>query len=110
MHDTARRWQRPRADRPLPLFDPPANRSATSQAAAAAIAPHVSTVRARVLNFLRERGDTGATNEEIARVLALKESTASSARNHLVEAGLAQISNRTRPTRSGRQAEVITAT
>lgn len=59
----------------LALWDiaPPARRGEATQAAgAAAIAPRAPALRARVLAYIRSRGESGATNEEISHALAMK--------------------------------------
>lgn len=92
----------------LPLFSqPPAQaHSPTSRGAARQIRPDASRLRGRVLGFLLERGDTGATDEEIQLALAMNPSTERPRRIELVEAGACCDSGRTRPTSSGRKAVV----
>ena len=109
----ARRWQR-KPPTPMPLFaGPPANRAPTSQLAAAAAEKtgRAETLRVRVLAELRRRGETGATNEELAEALGVAEKCICPARHALVHARppLARDSGRTRPTSSGGQAAVIVA-
>lgn len=92
----------------LPLFSqPPAQaHSPTSQAAARQIRPDASRLRGRVLGLLLERGEQGATDEELQLALSMNPSTERPRRIELVEAGAVRDSGRTRPTRSGRKAVV----
>lgn len=108
---TGRRWQPPRLEKSLPLFESPARprpaASPTSRAAAASIAHAVGTIRARILEFLAGRGSHGATAEEVAASLELRIQTATARLCELVEDGKAHDSGRTRPTSSGRAARVL---
>lgn len=83
--------------------------SPTSLAAAEAIRPAADTLRAAVLHFLEERGDDGATDEEMQDALGINPSTQRPRRIELVEAGWVKDSGRTRKTRSGGTAVVWTA-
>lgn len=83
--------------------------SATSYDAARRIEPVAGTIRADVLRYIRERGEHGATDEEIEAKLNLRHQTASARRRELVIGGLL-IAAGTRPTSSGRQAQVWVAT
>ena len=90
------------------LFGPaPAQRhSATSLAAAVAIEPVSGKDRLRVLLYLREQGQRGATDEQIQDALGLPGSTERPRRIELWEKGLVWKSIETRLTRSGRKATV----
>jgi hypothetical protein len=111
-------WKRI-ADRHLPLFDspqrstaaevPPANRSATSRAAALSIAAYVPTLRQRVLSHLVARGAYGATAEETAIALAARIQSITARLVELDQLGQAIDSGRTRRTSSGRAAKVWVA-
>lgn len=83
--------------------------SATSKAAAAAIEPNAGTLRAIVLEFLREMGAHGATDEELQSWLVINPSTERPRRIELVQRGLVVDSGRTRKTRAGRNATVWVA-
>lgn len=103
-----------RQDKQPQVWDPPAatpyaRSSDTSMAAAVDIEPHAGTMRAQVLDFIRARGDEGATDDEIEVALDMRHQTASARRNDL--AGLKWVvdSGRTRLTRSGRKATVWVA-
>jgi len=65
----------------LPLFAEPGRRhaappaapgSATSEAAAVRVTPHVHTMRAEILGLLKARGRFGATRQEISDTLGMK--------------------------------------
>lgn len=91
----------------LPLT-PPVRRDApgTSRVAAGRIAGHAATLRAAVLAMLRERGDHGATDQEIQDALNLPSNTQIPRRWELVNAGAVVASGRKRPTRSNCPATV----
>lgn len=91
----------------LPLV-PPAHRNAppTSRIAARRIAGRTATLRAAVLGLLVERGDDGATDEEIQLALGLASNTEIPRRWELVNLRLVVASGRRRPTRSGCPATV----
>lgn len=92
------------------LFDPPAQRhSATSRAAGEAIKPKASSLRELVFTCVASRGELGATDEEIIEQLGLSPSTARPRRVELWQAGRLLDSERTRKTRSGREATVWVA-
>lgn len=85
------------------LFDPPAQRhSATSVAAAQAIAPTAGTMRQLVLDWLRAHGP--ATDEQIIAGTGLAPSTARPRRIELVQSGLVVDSGTKIKTKSGRAA------
>ena len=80
--------------------------SETSKAAADAGRSWAATERERVLRFLRRRGWTGATDEEIQYGLPMQPNTQRPRRVELVRAGTVEDSGRRRRTRAGRQAVV----
>jgi hypothetical protein len=80
--------------------------SETSKAAAASIGGKARTLRQQVLDFIRQRREYGATDQEIAEDLALTLNTARPRRVELRDAGLIVDSGHTRPTQSGRLATV----
>lgn len=75
----------------LPLFGetPPIRSKATDtrNAARRGVASRSTSIRQRVLAFLRDRGPRGATDEEIREALDLGESTARPRRRELVAKG-----------------------
>lgn len=79
--------------------------SITSKQAAESIRPNAGTLRAKVLDLLKTEA---LTDEEIANQLNLSGSTARPRRIELVRAGLVE-STGTKPTASGRQAQVWVA-
>lgn len=81
--------------------------SPTSREAAERIEPAADTLRARVLEHLRACGSRGATDQEIQWALGMDPSTERPRRVELVNAGLVTATDGdTRPTFSGRQAQV----
>lgn len=96
----------PPIEESLPLFAAPAQRhSATSVAAAASLDDAtLNAMQRRVLEFLRSRPE-GATDEEIARGLAMNPSTARPRRIELADRGMI-VEAGTRPTSSRRKATV----
>ncbi len=96
----------PRRSTPPAMPAPYAAKSATSQAAAAAIAGEARFIRQRVLAFIRSRRDYGATDPEISEALGLPGDSSRPRRIELRDAGTIVDSGRTRPTRSGRAATV----
>lgn len=99
---------------PLPLFlatphpqpAPYVQGSETSRAAAQHVGNATGAMREAVLRFLADRGDEGATDEEIGSALRLGGSTARPRRVELVAAGCVRDSGKRRPTTSGRAATV----
>ena len=81
----------------------PARRGApeTSHAAARRAKHGAHSQAVRLLCFLAERGETGATNEEAVGALDLRMSSATARCRGLVLDGLVRDSGRTRPTTSG---------
>jgi hypothetical protein len=78
----------------------------TSRIAAERIAGRTATLRAAVLAMLRERGEYGATDQEIQDALSLPSNTEIPRRWELVNAGAVVASGRKRPTQSGCPARV----
>jgi hypothetical protein len=84
--------------------------SNTRAAAAASIALFRASHLQRVLEFIDARGERGATDEEIAAGVRLRESTARARRVDLRDGGQVRDSGRRRKTHSGRDVIVWTAT
>lgn len=84
--------------------------SATSRAAALHNAPKSGTQRQRVLAYLVDRGDHGATRQEIAAALNMSDDSVRPRVVELIEGGWALASQTTRRTRLGEEAEVLVAT
>lgn len=80
--------------------------SETSLAAAKQIEPHLGRLQIVVLDFLRQRGAYGATDEEMQEALALNPSTQRPRRIELVAKGLVIDLGPKRKTRSGRLASI----
>jgi hypothetical protein len=78
----------------------------TSEHAAAAAIPLTGKARVAVYEFVRWRGDHGATDEEIQDALGMNPSTQRPRRVELVESGHLVKSDRTRLTRARRPAVV----
>lgn len=70
--------------------------SETSRAAAKAIAPKAGTLRYKVLQWIRDRGEYGSTDEETQEGLAMRASTQRPRRVELMEAGYVKDSGRRR--------------
>ncbi len=85
---------------------PSQRHSTTSVAAASEIAPALNDLQVRLLAFLRERGDEGATDEEGIEALGWSPSTYRPRRVELVAKGLVRDQGRQRKCRSGRNAVV----
>ena len=81
---------------------PPVRRDApdTSRKAANKIAGHAATLRIKVQHFLRDRGDYGATDQEIQIALDLPSNTQIPRRWELVKAGIVVASGKKRKTTS----------
>ena len=94
-----------------PPLSPPVRHDApaTSLVAADRIADHAGTLRAAVLAMLRERGEHGATDQELQTALGLSSDTEVPRRWELVNAGEVAASGRKRKTRSNRPATVWVA-
>lgn len=78
--------------------------SATSLAAAISISGKQNSMHARILRYLAETG--GATDEEMAIALDLKQSTQRPRRCELIEAGKVRDSGMTKKTASKRSAVI----
>lgn len=83
--------------------------SDTSLTAALSQRQSATGMRGRVLAYLRQVGEYGATDNEIETVFDLLHQTASARRRELVLQDLAYDSGRRRKTRSGRSAAVWVA-
>ena len=95
--------------RPPPAEEPRAPfvaDSETSRQAALAIGPRLSALQAKVLRFITNRGDYGATDEEVALSLNMRGDTARARRCELRDASLVVKSDKRRPTTSGQSAAV----
>jgi hypothetical protein len=96
-------------DTPLPLFAaqaPSVNGSATSAAAADSLSPAtLNAMQRRVYEFLKWRGATGATDEEMQSEIPMPASTQRPRRVELARKGLI-VECGTRRTTSGRMAVV----
>jgi hypothetical protein len=95
-----------RSPDPLTFRGLTAGTRATSRAAAQRIAPTVTTIRGRVLDYVRSRGTHGATDEEIQRGVGLEGSTQRPRRVELYVQGWITDSGQRRVTASGRRAVV----
>ena len=94
-------------DRPTaPVTAPYVPSSATSAAAAVAIAPCTGRLQTMVLDFIRGRGQRGATDGEVAASLGMLSDTTRARRVELRDRGKVVDSGRRRPTASGRSATV----
>jgi hypothetical protein len=80
--------------------------SETSKAAAEAIEPSTSTLRAAVFQHIKSQGANGATDDEVQVSLGMNPSTQRPRRIELCDAGAVVDSGLCRPTRSNRQAVV----
>jgi hypothetical protein len=83
---------------------PPSHHNApegTSTVAAARIAGRAGSLRAKIYDFLKARGEHGATDQEIQTALQLSSNTENPRRGELVKKGLVVASDRKRKTRSG---------
>ncbi len=78
----------------------------TSRIAAVRVGGHAGTLRAAVLAILRERGEHGATDQEIQTALDLPSNTEIPRRWELVKTGAVVASGRKRKTRSNCPATV----
>lgn len=93
----------------LTLFDPPANSTATSRAAATSMRLSASSLRSKVLELIKSRGEHGATCDECEAELDLRHQTCSARLNELEHKFNAISKVGFRPTRSGRDASVYVA-
>lgn len=89
---------------------PPTGWATPSKAAAHAIREHAPTMRERVFDWLADRGERGATIEEIATALSMRQASVCGRIAELArpEVGAARImdSGQRRPTSSGVSAKV----
>lgn len=89
---------------------PPTNGTPTSNAAAERIEPATGTLRRLVLDYVRQCGEIGATDEEMQHALEMNPSTQRPRRQELEKLGyIRRIDGFTRPTRSGRSAVIFVA-
>ena len=88
---------------------PVQSHSKTSRQAGKEIKLAVGTLRSRVLAFLLQRGEHGATDGEMQAALSMNPSTQRPRRIELVNAGLVKDSGVKRKTESGRSAVVWVA-
>jgi|GEM_PF-632815 len=98
-----------RTEEPYDLYNgiPPHQAgSDTSRDAAEAIEPDVSSLRGKVLSYIRSRGREGATDKEIQAALNMSVSTEVPRRRELVLKGLVADSGWRRKTKTGRPAVV----
>lgn len=91
---------------PEPKYRPRPKVYETRRKAAEFIANLKPGKRKEVYDFLLQRGDQGATDQEIQDALQMGESTQRPRRKELEEADVICASGRTRPTRSGLPAVV----
>src|SRR5579862_7683128 len=94
---------------PAPSPPPARNWTPTSRAAAHAIREAAPTLRTRVLEFIADCGEHGATNDEIAAGLGMLLQSVCARANELWEQHAIADSGRTRLSRSGRPAKVWVA-
>ena len=91
--------------------EPPSQaHSATSQAAAASIKKRIGPMHKRVIAYLKDRPDFGATDEEMMAALNMGGNTLRPRRRELELMKRVWNSGMTRPTKSGRAAVVWTIT
>lgn len=97
----------PKQPNPPTLFDRPSYRArARSREARDHNRPNAATERERVLSLLRDRGDHGATDQEMQTELQMSGNTQRPRRKELEKAGKVIDSGRTRKTSSGCSATV----
>lgn len=90
----------------MTTFEPPAQNTDTSRAAARSIRPKAGTLRAMIRNHIILQGSYGATDEELQKALNLSGSTERPRRIELWNAGLILDSGFVRKTDSGMAAIV----
>lgn len=95
----------------LTFVTPPAphNGTPTSIAAAEQIEPTAGTLRAAVLEYIRNCKQHGATDEEVQVALDMNPSTQRPRRQELEKQGFILRTDRTRLTKSGRSAVIFIA-
>lgn len=81
----------------------------TSREAAKSMEGHAPTQRLRVLAYIQSRGPDGATRDETCKALGLGTSSVNPRWIELAELGWIVRLSKTRPTQSGRKAEVWVA-
>jgi hypothetical protein len=92
----------------MPARQPPAQQhSATSVAAAEAIKPVLNQLEKKVLDWIAEQGDYGATRQEVEFGTWLPGDTVRPRVVDLLKYGLIEETTETRPTTSGRLAFVL---
>lgn len=111
---TLKQKEREPMEHQLSLFDrppilEPTNAPTTRAAAQTAIKPDAARLRGQVLAYIRSRGASGATDQEIQDALGMSGDTERPRRRELQTAGLIVDSGKTRSTPSGRAAVVWVA-
>ena len=99
----------PGEDRPG-LHQRPGDAAETQRRSAYEVMPATGTWRRRVLRAIWQRGEDGATDDELQVLLDLNPSTERPRRVELVDGGWIEDSSRRRRTRSGHSAVVWTLT
>lgn len=84
--------------------------SSTSKLAALSNAPRSGTQRARILTYLVEQAERGATRQEVGQALLMSDDSVRPRIVELIEGGWAVKTDRQRRTSLGEMAEVIVAT
>lgn len=83
--------------------------SETSHAAARSMDQHLGRLQSVVLEFIRSRGEHGATDQEVQIALDLAPQTQGPRRIELENKGFVRRTDRARKTTSGRRARVYVA-
>lgn len=87
--------------------EPPSQGNVHSDAAARSMRPHVQQQGERILAFLRQRGERGATSDEVEMALGISHQSASARLGYLhKKAGIVSYGPDRRATGSGRAAGV----
>ncbi|MFO0791936.1 MAG: hypothetical protein U0805_20940 [Pirellulales bacterium] len=94
----------------FPVWYGEANPVNTRLAAVTSIAPLIGSMQCQVLDFIRERGERGAIDEEIAAALKMRDATARARRCELRDAGLVRDSTRRRRSTARRFCAIWVAT
>lgn len=94
---------------PSTVSTPFVRESETSRLAAEAIKPNAGTLRAMVYDYIKSRGESGATDAEMQDALDMRPQTQTPRRIELLQAGLIKNSGAHRPTPRGRKASVWVA-
>ena len=98
-----------KCERPIVNVESPARAvtvQETSVDALESVREIASGIRARVMSFIKDRGDHGATDQEIQDALGLGAQTQTPSRRNLAKRGEVVDSGEKRLTRSGRKAIV----